>query len=305
MPDDNSAAWAAAGQIASVAATQIGQGMYRKKQAQFAKEQSEQSHQWAIEDWNRVNEYNHPSNVMARLREAGLNPNLAYGKIDTTSPAIRSPEMAHIPNHEGPDFSGLAGLGLTILDAKAKQAQIDNLRSQNTVIQQQALMLEAQRKLIDPKVEATQASTRLTNLIADLKNANFITDVSYRKAQLAKLVADTNYTINQDARAAAKTTADINEIVARTLNLNYEREKVAPVRIAEMNARIKNMGVSTQLLQLDRDLKAKGIYPGDPWYTRVAARAADTLKEELDNPDKPLRAIMGDANKYAPIPWPF
>ena len=34
--------------------------------------------QWNIEQWQRENDYNTPRNQMARLRDAGVNPNLAY-----------------------------------------------------------------------------------------------------------------------------------------------------------------------------------------------------------------------------------
>ena len=31
---------------------------------------------WNLQQWNRENEYNHPAMQMARLKQAGLNPNL-------------------------------------------------------------------------------------------------------------------------------------------------------------------------------------------------------------------------------------
>lgn len=40
--------------------------------------------------WNRSNEYNNPSSQMARLKAAGLNPNLVYGSgsvVGNTAPA--------------------------------------------------------------------------------------------------------------------------------------------------------------------------------------------------------------------------
>lgn len=38
-----------------------------------------QQRQWQVEDWNRQNEYNSPAAVMARLRSAGINPDIVAG----------------------------------------------------------------------------------------------------------------------------------------------------------------------------------------------------------------------------------
>ena len=51
--------------------------------------------QQALEDWNRQNEYNSPEQQMQRLRQAGLNPNLVYGKgADNTAAAIQKTNYA-------------------------------------------------------------------------------------------------------------------------------------------------------------------------------------------------------------------
>lgn len=53
-------------------------------ESQLSKRATQQSHLAAeqAEDraWDRQTNYNHPSQQMARLREAGLNPNLVYGQ---------------------------------------------------------------------------------------------------------------------------------------------------------------------------------------------------------------------------------
>lgn len=42
---------------------------------------NQQQQQWQENMWNKVNEYNTPTNQMQRLRDAGLNANLAYGSL--------------------------------------------------------------------------------------------------------------------------------------------------------------------------------------------------------------------------------
>lgn len=56
----------------------------------------------AIQNWQMQNEYNSPVNQMARLEEAGINPNLAYsnGSItNTTSSAPDAHNVAETPNY--------------------------------------------------------------------------------------------------------------------------------------------------------------------------------------------------------------
>lgn len=81
-----------------------------------------------IDMWNRTNEYNSPQAQMQRLSEAGLNPNLIYGSVNTgnTSPAQQVAPQA-------PDFQrGFSEItkafnvqNLMLLDANRKKAEAD------------------------------------------------------------------------------------------------------------------------------------------------------------------------------------
>lgn len=62
------------------------------KQYQYNKKLAEQQNQYNIDMWNMQNEYNSPTAQMARLKDAGLNPNLAYGNVSTGN-ATHAPEQ--------------------------------------------------------------------------------------------------------------------------------------------------------------------------------------------------------------------
>ena len=55
---------------------------------------AEKQNRWNLEQWQRNNDYNTPSAVMSRLREAGVNPHMYYSKgnamggVSTTSPEM-------------------------------------------------------------------------------------------------------------------------------------------------------------------------------------------------------------------------
>lgn len=70
------------------------------------KRQTDKANAWNLEMWNLQNQYNDPSAQMARLKAAGLNPNLMYGK---GTPGIApSPQGAIKSNASGkPEFNML------------------------------------------------------------------------------------------------------------------------------------------------------------------------------------------------------
>lgn len=103
--------------------------------------------------WQMNNEYNHPSEQMARLRKAGLNPNLMYGQGTVGNSAT----PAKAPNEEPQRFEALESL-LQGQNIKQMEAQTDNLRAQNTLLTQQKLLnvLEARSRGEDIKSKATR-----------------------------------------------------------------------------------------------------------------------------------------------------
>lgn len=62
-------------------------------QHKYNKELAEYQNQMNIEQWNRENEYNKPVNQMARLEEAGINPNLAYSSGGVSNTSASSPHL--------------------------------------------------------------------------------------------------------------------------------------------------------------------------------------------------------------------
>ena len=104
------------------------------------KELADYAYSKDLESWNRANEYNAPSAQMARLSEAGLNPNLVYGKGATatsgsTLPKYNAPTVDYTKNRV-PDLQGIVG-GFT--DTAMKVAQRDNVKANTQLTQQQTL----------------------------------------------------------------------------------------------------------------------------------------------------------------------
>ena len=89
-----------------------------------------------VEFWRMQNEYNSPTAQMARLREAGLNPNLIYG--DSVSGATGRADSIGTPDK--PYFKNpMEGIGL-YQDFSRSKAQTNLLETQNTVAFQEAVL---------------------------------------------------------------------------------------------------------------------------------------------------------------------
>lgn len=91
--------------------------------------------QWNIDQWNRENSYNSPAAYRARLKAAGMNPDLAYGGV--TGQSAASPAMTSGQGSQPVDNSLLAqkmtalNIASAALDNKLKTAQIQGVKEEN------------------------------------------------------------------------------------------------------------------------------------------------------------------------------
>lgn len=122
---------AALGQLASSLINARTAKINTDKTNQANRELAEYSYEKDTEAWNRQNEYNLPTAQMARLKAAGLNPNLVYGNgaaqsTAATMPKYNAPTMQY--NYR-PAVDPLAMIG-AYQDFQIRQAQTNNLRAQ-------------------------------------------------------------------------------------------------------------------------------------------------------------------------------
>lgn len=83
-----------------------------------------------IKLWNMQNEYNKPINQMARLREAGLNPNLMYGLPSSQA------EMAHQADTTGKAVAPQID-PLTLANVQLMKAQSDKTQTEANLLKQE------------------------------------------------------------------------------------------------------------------------------------------------------------------------
>lgn len=97
------------------------------------KEQTKDAQRFSVDMWNLQNQYNTPSAQVQRLRDAGLNPNLAYGQVaDSKAALVGAPSPAHMGRVESPrlfDYQQVVNM----------QEQNKLIRSQRAEVEQRAI----------------------------------------------------------------------------------------------------------------------------------------------------------------------
>jgi len=128
---------------------QIGGNLLANYQNQkFSQHMYEKQKTDNLDFWRQQNDYNSPQAQMRRFQEAGLNPNLIYGQGNSgNASTIQSPDIKGGQNRS--IFEGIQN-PLNVIgayqDATIKQAQTDNLKTQNGVLQSQQALNIAKEK---------------------------------------------------------------------------------------------------------------------------------------------------------------
>ena len=109
------------------------QSNLNKKTMKWNEQQMQTQRQWALQDWQMQNEYNSPTAQMKRLQEAGLNPNLIYGRGtgDLTAQPIRSTDSKSW-NPTPPRFE-LDSILAQYQNTKMQNIQMDSLKKQQEI----------------------------------------------------------------------------------------------------------------------------------------------------------------------------
>lgn len=288
-----------------------------QKNRDWNKQMAELANQWSIEQWNRENEYNLPSNVMARLRAGGVNPDLFYGNSGQNL-AAPSPNVTPTAASEPVDVSAL-GSKTTVgditnnfvsqalmsaqvrkLDADAKKAgqETKNLVIEGTILSADALTRAAQN---EQALEIGKSTIYVNRSIANLnqKEAELVsgkisevaanTDLLYQKANEVKAnirninanTAATRFGMMMRSKEFRQRVAEFQEQVRlndSTIRLNYEQ---ASTYLATRAATVLNINA-------DSALKAAGVKT--QYVTREEMRARTGMYQRLDR----LVSIQGD-----------
>lgn len=202
----------------------------------YNKELAAYQNRMNVAQWQRENEYNSPANQMARLKAAGLNPDLMYQNGASGLTAASSPQMT-------------AG-------AASSPTDVSNLANKKTVGQIVTEGLDNAQRAANIALTRAQANkTDAETIGQNLKNQNILAldqaelNKLYSEADLNKKqmeVADANITYMQ--QKGAEIAENINLIIAKTNDITtqqqFKRIELA-LKSKEVNAAIEKLAAET------------------------------------------------------------
>lgn len=260
--------------IGNVVDSAMQAGQNRKNRA-FAEHMHNTQRQEALADWNMQNQYNHPSSQMTRLREAGLNPNLVYGNgAVTPSAQMKSSEYSQ-PQQLAPkiDIGGALTTGLLASqDLKMKQAQVDNLRTQNTVLVQEALLKAAQIGQTDASTKKIDQETHRGQF--DLEYLAGIKEMSIDAlaTHIGKMKIESAATAHEDARKTDMQSFTIDKILQDIASSKIANARTQAER-QKILQEIQNLKQENRLKQFDEEMQKNNIPRNSPawWKALISA----------------------------------
>lgn len=250
------------------------QNKANRDQRNFTLQMYNQQRQDSLADWNRQNEYNSPTSQMARLRTAGLNENLVYGNgqaVQAAGPVRSSDSGSYRPEAFRPDFSSIGPGFSSVYDLQLKEAQTDNLKAQNTVLLNDAILKAAQIAETNARTAKTTVDTQTGSF--SLGQSQRLADISAdaAAANLRKLQVDTGIALDTNERQKALTSSTLAQAAESILKSRSDRATSIHQRNL-IDAQIQSVLRDPNLKDLDIDLKKLGISPNDPVVLRVLGR---------------------------------
>lgn len=163
-----------------------------KYQAQWQQQENEKAYQRSLNMWNLQNEYNSPTQQMARIRAAGLNPNLVYGNGVTGNSSGSAPQYEPA-KFNAPTMQAYRGWNLGISDAisqflayRTVKAQVDNMEAQNSLIRQQTATEATKQANIAASTSRSEFDLNMAKELKDVSVSSAIADMNQKQAGAAQ-----------------------------------------------------------------------------------------------------------------------
>lgn len=256
----------AAADVLSQGLNAFSQGKMNRKTRRWNEKMYAKQRADALADFYMQNEYNSPTSQMARLREAGLNPNLVYGDGNAivNSANVRSSDTGQW-NPRPPQFDlGRAGsMGLaSYYDTQIKQATLDNLKEQNTVIKQEGFLKAAETANLGQQTATGAYNLEFEQSLRDI-------NAQARKLALDKTTVEMDVLLDRNHREAAMQAVTIQQAVKNMLKVDADIAKTYAER-KHILQQIENLQQDFRIKKLDEELSKAGISRSDPFWLRTA-----------------------------------
>ena len=226
------------------------QAAENRKAREYNLQLAQMQNSWNIQQWNRENEYNDPAAQMARLRNAGVNPDMFYSNGASGITAASSPQMTAGAPYTPQDMSAIlqkptiGDMLNSSLDQAAKVLQLKQMQRQNENLEKEGRMIDANTGKLLSDIELNNSTIKVNGSVEKLNKKQ--TDLIVE--QIKKVDSE-----------ISKNIAQVDEIRSRIQNIDVDtwRKKVDyALNSRKVDAEIRRIAVQNDLdiQQLKKDV---------------------------------------------------
>lgn len=222
----------------------------------FNRESAELANKWSIDQWNRENEYNLPSNQVQRLRDAGLNPDLMYSNGAGSLLSAASPSVSQSSPASPTDMSPLANRKTvgdvldSAMNASMQAAQVKLLDSQAKKNEADANKTNKETSWVD---QLNTGTLELQNVDIDLKRSN-ITVNDAQRDQISKQIELFDQNIENMRQSISESFARMSDMDFRHAMSRLEfslKESITSAQLRDMSQKYQIGVEELQRLRID------------------------------------------------------
>lgn len=251
-----------------------------------------QAYENQVKFWNMQNEYNTPSAQVSRLKDAGLNPALAYGQggnvANTAGQLSTVPQASYLQNG-GPaeSVNGLFNIVSNIMAIRKQQAEIDNVNA-DTKVKTSSIGLNTARENL--AIEQA-ASEKVARSLHEAMKDKTISERQYIDARIEWQRIENQY--------ANLTLEDRVALLKANLRLKKEQYKLTEKQIDDLTSQISFRDITqtgyynslTKLNNLDFDVNNPDSLFTDEFGQNAFDRSANLQNFTMDKLLAEIEAI--------------
>lgn len=229
------------------------QSSQNRANRKWQSKENQKARDYNTEMWEKNNVYNDPTQQMSRLKNAGINPHLAYsqGGVTNTSSSPASSNASSMPEGRAPQLDVNALLNARLVGEQIKNIKADTLKK------------EAEANNIGTDTEGKTLSNGITTKVLENWNDTYEADMNFKKSSTSANYSNiqvnekkievsdmdikrTTQEITNMITQNVKLGAEIDEIISRK-NYNEQQTKNLIATIGLIKAQIDNYNAQSSL----------------------------------------------------------
>lgn len=241
--------------------------------------------QWNLEQWNRENAYNDPSAQMARMRQAGLNPDMMYGGGVSGNLAASSPGMTSGAPGTPVDWSALSSKK-TVMDALLSQKNLELMDAQIDNVQANSRKTLAEAGLSEISIEYADAKERIGLKLSEQEYENIKQDYELGVKAIERASVELEGLTLDNANKMVR-----NAFEAELLQTNLKKF-ATELKITEAQAANAERYYAAQMLGLEAD----NAWKDAAWIVQQKDGTATLIKYGSEA----LNTLLGNLHSFIP-----